>query len=83
MFVLPMLDAPTAPALLAAARQRGIVTLLDACYGLGPNRDILEAALPFCDVVLPSYDDMLHYYRACSLRISRGPCAQRAPIGSC
>ncbi len=62
LFVLPRLDAPSAPALLAGARQRGVVTLLDSCYGLGPSRDILEAALPFCDVLLPSYDDMRHIY---------------------
>jgi len=62
MFVLPMLDGPSAPKLLAEAQRRGVVTLLDECFGLGPNRNIFEAALPHCDVVMPSYDDMLHIY---------------------
>lgn len=61
MFVLPQLD-PGAPELLAGARRQGIVTLLDECYGLGPDRKVFEAALPQCDVVLPSFDDMLVMY---------------------
>jgi sugar/nucleoside kinase (ribokinase family) len=39
-----------------------VITLLDECYGLGPNREVFEAALRFCDVVLPSYDDMRLIY---------------------
>jgi len=35
---------------------------LDECYGLGPNREIFEAALAYCDVVLPSADDMRVIY---------------------
>jgi sugar/nucleoside kinase (ribokinase family) len=56
--VLPKLDGSAAPKLLAGAQQRGIVTLLDECYGLGPNRKLLEAALPYCEVALPSYDNL-------------------------
>lgn len=61
MFVLPALD-PAAPKLLGEAQKRGVITLLDECFGLGPNRTIFEAALPHCNVVMPSYDDMLHIY---------------------
>src|SRR5205085_6797126 len=49
-------------ALLAGARKRGIVTFLDECYGLGPHRKLLEAVLPFCDVALPSYDNLRILY---------------------
>jgi sugar/nucleoside kinase (ribokinase family) len=62
MWVLPKLDGPSAPELLSKAQKRGVTTLLDECYGLGPNRDVFEAALPFCDVVLPSYDDLRRLY---------------------
>jgi sugar/nucleoside kinase (ribokinase family) len=62
MWVLPKLDGPGAPTILAEAQKRGVLTLLDECYGLGPNRTVFEAALPFCDVVLPSYDDMRFIY---------------------
>lgn len=62
MWVLPKLDGPSAPGILAEARKRGIITLLDECYGFGPDRAIFEAALPYCDVVLPSYDDMRFIY---------------------
>lgn len=62
MWVLPSLDGPAAPEILAEARRRGITTLLDECYGLGPDREIFEAALPHCDVVLPSADDMRIIY---------------------
>jgi sugar/nucleoside kinase (ribokinase family) len=62
MWVLPKLDRQFAPKILAEAQKRGIVTLLDECYGLGPDREVFEAALPHCDVVLPSYDDMRHIY---------------------
>jgi sugar/nucleoside kinase (ribokinase family) len=61
MFVLPKLDL-TAPRLLAAAQRRGITTLLDECYGLGPHRRTFEAALPYCDVAIPSCDDMQVMY---------------------
>ena len=62
MWVLPKLDGPAAPEILAGARQRGVITLLDECYGLGPNREVFEAVLPYCDVVLPSADDMRIIY---------------------
>jgi sugar/nucleoside kinase (ribokinase family) len=58
---LPKLDL-TAPRLLAAAQRRGITTLLDECYGLGPHRRTFEAALPYCDVAIPSCDDMQVMY---------------------
>jgi sugar/nucleoside kinase (ribokinase family) len=60
--VLPKLDGPAAPALLAGAQRRGVVTLLDECYGLGPNRKLFEAVLPYCDVALPSYDNLRLIY---------------------
>jgi len=62
MWVLPALDGPSAGEILSRARQRGVTTLLDECYGLGPNRAVFESALPHCDVVLPSYDDLHPIY---------------------
>jgi sugar/nucleoside kinase (ribokinase family) len=62
MWVLPKLDGPSAGHILSGAQKRGVLTLLDECYGLGPNREVFEAALPYCDVVLPSYDDMRLIY---------------------
>jgi sugar/nucleoside kinase (ribokinase family) len=62
LWVLPKLDVPSAPALLAAAQRRGITTLLDECYGLGPKRKVFEAVLPYCDLVLPSFEDLALLY---------------------
>lgn len=62
MWVLPKLDRPAAAKILAGAQKHGVITLLDECFGLGPDRVAFEAALPYCDVVLPSYDDMRFIY---------------------
>ena len=62
MFVLPKLDGAPAMRLLAGAQRHGIITLLDECYGLGPKRRTFEAALPYCDVAIPSCDDMETIY---------------------
>jgi sugar/nucleoside kinase (ribokinase family) len=43
---------------LAQARRKGITTLLDECWGLGPNLETLAVMLPHCDYVLPSLEDM-------------------------
>lgn len=61
-WVLPKFDGAPGAELLAEARRRGLVTLLDECWGLGPNRSTFETMLPFCDYVLPSFDDMLAIY---------------------
>jgi sugar/nucleoside kinase (ribokinase family) len=61
-WVLPKLDRSSAVEILVSAQKQGILTLLDECYGLGPDRESFEAVLPHCDVVLPSYDDMLVIY---------------------
>ena len=61
-WVLPRLDGAPASRLLAAARKRGVTTLLDECYGLGPQRKLFEDVLPYCDVVLPSWDDLRGIY---------------------
>ena len=62
MWVLPKLDGVAALEILRQAQKRGVITLLDECYGLGPNREVFESALQYCDVVLPSYDDLRQLY---------------------
>lgn len=61
-WVLRQLDGQAGAALLAEAQRRGIVTLLDECWGLGPDRQVFETMLPYCDYVVPSLDDMLAIY---------------------
>ncbi len=61
-WVLPQSDGAPGADLLRRARGRGVVTLLDECWGLGPRADTLEAMLPFADYVLPSYEDLLALY---------------------
>ncbi len=56
---LPSLDGPDAASLLAEAQRRGVITLLDECWGAGPDWSKLALVLPNCDYVIPSYDDML------------------------
>ncbi|HSV74675.1 MAG TPA: carbohydrate kinase family protein [Chthonomonadales bacterium] len=65
LWALPGLDRE-APAILAEARRRGCTTLLDECWGLSPNRDVWEAALPYCDLVLPSASDLAAIYPGAS-----------------
>lgn len=62
LWVLPRLDGAPGARLLAEARRRGVVTLLDECWGLGPNRELYETMLPHCDYALPSVDDMRAIY---------------------
>jgi sugar/nucleoside kinase (ribokinase family) len=62
LWVLPELDGAPACALLAEARRRGVTTLLDECWGLGPNRRIFERMLPHCDYAIPSLDDLQAIY---------------------
>lgn len=62
LWVLPKLDGQPGADLLREAQQRGAVTLLDECWGFGPNRETFEQMLPHCDYVLPSLDDMLAIY---------------------
>ena len=56
------LDGEPAASLLAEARQRGVVTFLDEGFGYGPRRESLEAMLPHCDYVMPSFDDLQAIY---------------------
>jgi sugar/nucleoside kinase (ribokinase family) len=62
LWALPAMDGKPLAGLLAAARRRGVVTVLDECWGYGPRRRALEAVLPHADYVLPSYDDLLAIY---------------------
>jgi len=62
LWVLPQADGAPGAALLREARARGVVTLLDECWGLGPRAEPLECMLPHTDYFLPSYDDMLAIY---------------------
>ncbi len=61
-WVLPGLDGAPGAALLAEARRRGVTTLLDECWGLGPDRARFEAMVPHADYVLPSLDDLRAIY---------------------
>jgi len=62
LWVLPGLDGAPAASLLAKARERGVVTFLDEGFGYGPKRESLEAMLPHCDYVVPSFDDLQVIY---------------------
>ncbi len=58
LHVLPRLDGARGAELLAGARGRGIVTLLDECWGLGPDRELFEIMVAQADYVLPSVDEL-------------------------
>ena len=62
VWVLPGLDGKPAASLLEEARRRGVVTFLDEAFGYGPKREPLEAMLPHCDYVIPSFDDLQAIY---------------------
>jgi sugar/nucleoside kinase (ribokinase family) len=62
LWTLPALDGKPAASLLAEARRRGVVTFLDEGFGYGPRRESLEAMLPHCDYVTPSFDDLQAIY---------------------
>ena len=62
LWVLPGLDGKAAASLLDEARRRGVVTFLDEAFGYGPKRESLEAMLPHCDYVIPSFDDLQVIY---------------------
>ncbi len=62
LWTLPALDGEPAATLLAEARRRGVVTFLDEGFGYGPRRESLEAMLPHCDYVTPSFDDLQAIY---------------------
>ena len=66
LWALPALDGQPGADVLAAAQRRGVVTFLDECWGFGPERDVLEKMLPYCDYVLPSLDDMKAIYAGAS-----------------
>jgi len=58
LWCLPAFDGKPAATLLSEARRRGVVTFLDKGFGYGPQRESLEAMLPHCDYVMPSFDDL-------------------------
>lgn len=62
LWVLPRIDGRPGAELLAEAKQRGVVTLLDECWGLGPNRETWEEMLPFVNYAFPSLGDMAAIY---------------------
>jgi sugar/nucleoside kinase (ribokinase family) len=79
LWVLPELDGRPVADLFREARRRGVVTLMDECWGLGPRRDTFEPVLPHCDYVLPSLDDMRAIYPgATAEQVAAGLLAQGA-----
>jgi sugar/nucleoside kinase (ribokinase family) len=62
LWVLPAMDGKPAATLLERARRQGTVTCLDEGFGYGPKCELLEAMLPHCDYVTPSYDDLQAIY---------------------
>src|SRR5579871_6018364 len=64
--VLPAMDGEPTSRLMAAARERGVITFLDECFGYGPKPGVLELLLPHCDYVTPSIDDLRVIYPGAS-----------------
>jgi len=59
LYVMPELDGQPAATLLAEGQRRGVLTFLDEDFGYGPKLEPLAAMLPYCDYVIPSFDDLL------------------------
>jgi sugar/nucleoside kinase (ribokinase family) len=66
LYVLPELDGGPAASLLAEAQRRGVVTFVDEDFGYGPKLEPLAAMLPYCDFVIPSFDDLRAIYAGAS-----------------
>ena len=66
LYVLPQLDGQPAASLLAEAQRRGVLTFLDEDFGYGPKFEPLAAMLPYCDYVIPSFDDLLAIFAGAS-----------------
>jgi len=66
LWVLPLIDGRPGAELLARAREQGVVTLLDECWGLGPRRKVWEMMIAHADYVLPSFDDLSAIYPHCT-----------------
>lgn len=62
LWVMPRLDGYHGSLLLQEAKEHSVVTLLDECWGLGPNRESFECMAPYVDYLLPSYHDLLEIY---------------------
>ncbi len=62
LWVMPRLDGHPGAELLQEAKAHGVVTLLDECWGLGPDRETFESMVPYADYLLPSYHDLLEIY---------------------
>jgi len=69
LWVKPKLDNGPAKIILREAKKRGVTTLLDECFGLGPRLANLKPLLPYCDYFLPSYDDMLVIFPGCKVEV--------------
>jgi len=58
LFNLPMIDGKPLSGLLNRAKKQGVITLLDATWGIsGLRPDIFEEVLPYVDYLLPSADE--------------------------
>lgn len=58
LFNLPRIDGEAACELLRDAQNRGVTTVVDATWGVsGLQKEVLEAALPYVDYLLPSADE--------------------------
>ena len=58
LFNLPLIDGKPLAVLLDGAKQQGVITLLDATWGIsGLRPDIFEEVLPYVDYLLPSVDE--------------------------
>ncbi|MFH1905703.1 MAG: carbohydrate kinase family protein [bacterium] len=62
LWVLPNIDGAPGAELLKKAQRRGIITLVDECWGLGPDRQKWETMVACAQYVLPSLDDMKAIY---------------------
>jgi sugar/nucleoside kinase (ribokinase family) len=62
LWALPALAGKPLAGVLAEARRRGVITVLDECWGYGPRRRSLEVVLPHADYVLPSHTDLQAIY---------------------
>ena len=63
LFNLPGIDGKAACLLLQEAQNRGVTTIVDVTWGIsGLQKDMLEAALPYVDYLMPSADEFRLMY---------------------